>query len=107
MQILPQILLCFALGVVPYIAVAAKGAVVYKKSGCAYYIVETAAGYALLEWFGGNDPDEEDIIDGDYESYGMKTVRNVTANSDTQVWVDDFWLSRTSVLEKYRRKCRR
>jgi hypothetical protein len=44
---------------------AARGIVVYKKSGCDYYIVNTQLGYALLEWYGGNDPDEGDIIVGE------------------------------------------
>ena len=54
---------------------AAKGVVVYYRQGCDYYIVETNMGYTLLEWYGGNDPNEGDILVGDYETYGMKTVR--------------------------------
>jgi hypothetical protein len=30
-------------------SIAAKGEVVYYKSGCDYFIVETSGGYALLE----------------------------------------------------------
>ena len=87
------------------IASAAKGIVVYYKSGCDYYIVETSMGYVLLEWYGGNDPSEGDTLVGDYESYGMKSIYNLTADSETNVWVEDFWLSKDSVLEEYYDKC--
>ena len=43
----------------PGMAVAAKGVVAYSKSGCDYFIVETNSGYALLEWYGGNDRAKE------------------------------------------------
>jgi len=84
---------------------AAKGVVVYYKSGCDYYIVETNMGYSLLEWYGGNDPSEGDTLVGNYESYGMKTIYNLTVNSETKVWVEDYQLSKDSVLEKYYDKC--
>ncbi len=89
----------------PSIASAAKGIVVYYKSGCDYYIVETNMGYVLLEWYGGNDPSEGDTLVGDYETYGMKDIYNLTADSETKVWVEDFWLSKDSVVEKYYDKC--
>lgn len=86
-------------------AFAQKGEVVFKKSGCDYFIVETNMGFALLEWFGGNDPDKEDVIIGDFESYGMKDIYNNTAESKLRVWVEDFWLSRANALEKLYDKC--
>ena len=46
--------------------IAAQGVVVLKKAGCDYYIVETKMGFALLEWYGGNDPDVGDTIVGDW-----------------------------------------
>src|SRR5262249_47307375 len=85
----------------------AESGLVVKKSGWDYYLVETAMGSALLEWYGGNDPDEGDTLVGEYESYGMKDIFNVTAGSETRVWVEDFWLSRSSAIEKYRAKCSR
>jgi hypothetical protein len=84
---------------------AAKGEVVYKKSGCDYFIVETNMGYALLEWYGGNDPDEGDIVVGNFESYGFKDIYNLTANSILRVWVEDYWLSKEEALEQYFEHC--
>ena len=89
-----SVLLTFSLSVN-----AAKGVVVLYKPGCDYYIVETTMGYALLEWYGGNDPSEGDTLVGDYESYGMKDIYNISADSETKVWVEEFWLSKGSVLE--------
>ena len=55
-------------------------------------------GYALLEWYGGSDPDEGDIIVGDFESYGFKDIYNLTADSELRVWVEDYWLSKEDVF---------
>ena len=87
------------------VANAAKGVVVYYKSGCDYYVVETDKGFSLLEWYGGNDPSEGDVIVGDYEAYGMKDIYNLTADSETTVWVEEFWLSKSSVIEQYYDQC--
>lgn len=90
---------------IPLSAIAAKGVVVYIKSGCSYYIVETTMGYALLEWYGGSIPSRGDVLVGDFESYGMKDIYNVTADSETRVWVDNYWMSKSRVVERYFEKC--
>ncbi len=87
------------------LAFAAKGEVVYKKSWCDYFIVETNMGYALLEWYEGNDPEEGDIIVGNFESYGFKDIYNLTADSELKVWVEDYWLSKEDALEQYFEHC--
>ena len=85
-------------------AQAAKGKVVYYGS-CSYYIVATKNGYAILEWYGGHDPREGDVIVADYESYGMKTIFNVTAERETRAWVEDYMLSKDSVIRQYNELC--
>ncbi len=89
----------------PTSALAAKGVVAYVKSGCSYYIVETTMGFAILQWFGGSTPSRGDILVGDYESYGMKDIYNITQDSETKVWVDNFWVSKDRVIERYFEKC--
>ena len=84
---------------------ASKGEVVYYPGGCDYFIVETDSGFALLEWYGGNDPDERDVIVGNFESYGSKDIYNLTADSELRVWVEDFWLSKEDAFEKYYEFC--
>ena len=87
-------------------ASAAKGVVVYKKYSCDYYIVETTMGFALLEWNGGNDPDIGHTIVGDFESYGMKTLYNLTMHAETRAWVEDYFMSKNSVIREYYDRCR-
>ena len=89
----------------PLVLNAAKGVVVFYKSGCSYYIVEDNMGYTLLEWYGGNDPSEGDTLVGDFNTYGMKDIYNLTVDAETKVWIEDFMLSKDSVLEKYYDKC--
>lgn len=86
-------------------AYGATGAIVYKKSGCDYFIVETNRGFALLEWYGGHDPDTGDTLVGDYESYGFKDIFDTTSDSELRVWVEDYLPSKDSVVEKYNDKC--
>lgn len=82
-------------------AYAAKGVVAYKKSGSDYFIVATNNGYAILEWYGGYDPDVGDVIAGDFESYGFKDIFNITQRSKFRVWVENFWLSEEDAIEEY------
>ncbi|MBW3470450.1 hypothetical protein [Arthrospiribacter ruber] len=96
-------ILCFTF--LSSLAYAVKGKVVFRISGCDYFIVETNIGYALLEWYGGNDPDKDDIIIGDFESYGMKDIYNNTTDSELRVWVEDYWLSWEDALEKLYENC--
>jgi hypothetical protein len=42
---------------------------------------------------------------GDFESFGMKEVLNVTAGSALQVWVEDYWLSSERVSALYLDRC--
>lgn len=83
-----------------------KGTVKYTSGSCSWYLVETPSGFSLLEWFGGNTPSKGDVIVGDYESYGMKKLYNLTRDSETKVWVDNYWLSKDSAIEKFYEKCR-
>lgn len=84
---------------------AGKGDVTHTLSGCDYFLVETSNGFALLEWYGGNDPYIGDIVVGAFESYGMKEIYNTTAEQELNVWVDDFWLSKEDALEKLYEEC--
>jgi hypothetical protein len=82
------------------------GAVVYKKSGCDYFIVEDGGrSYNLLEWYGQSDPDEGDILYGNFHTYGFHDFYDSTLGSKTHVWVEDWLLSWSSAIEKYYDKC--
>lgn len=87
------------------IAFASQGHVVLQKSNCDYYIVSTGDDFALLEWYGGDMPELTDFIVGDFESYGFKDLYNVTSDEEIRAYVEDYWLSANSVIEKYKKKC--
>jgi hypothetical protein len=97
--------LLLALLLVSSTAMAARGEVVHRISGCDYLVVETRTGYAVLEWFGGNDPDKGDMIVGNFESFGFKDVLNETSEAAIHIWVEDFALSKASALEKLVELC--
>jgi hypothetical protein len=85
-----------------------EGVVVYPpRLGCSYFIVYAPMGYALLQlWsFTAYEPQEGDLIVGEFESYGFKEVINLTRKISYRVWVDDYFLSSTRVVEKYLRRC--
>lgn len=84
---------------------AISGTVVVKESGCDSYIIQTPNGYALVESFGGNDPEKGDMISGEYQKYGFNDAYNVTADSETRVWVEDYALPKSEVVAKYAEKC--
>ena len=65
----------------------------------------TLSASGCLEWYGGHDPDQGDILVGDYESYGFKDIYNETASTEFHVYVDDYGLGKSRALEKYYDKC--
>jgi hypothetical protein len=81
--------------------------VVFKRSGCRDYFLADgdSGGIYLLEWYGGYDPKEGDAIIGEIQSYGFKDVFYPNTGSSGRVYVDDYMLSRSSAIEKLRKKC--
>jgi hypothetical protein len=86
-------------------AYAARGTLVFRTGGCDYFVVETSKGYDVLEWYSGHDPDKGDLIVGDFEHYGFKTVYDESADREIRVWVEDYWLSKEDALEKLLEQC--
>jgi len=86
-------------------AQAATGIVAHRINACDYFIVLTQQGYDVLEWYGGHDPDEGDVLVGAYEAYGMHTAYDDTADDEIQVWVEDYGLSKEDALEKLVDQC--
>jgi hypothetical protein len=93
------ILFCILLSISCF---AVKGEILYYKSGCDYFIVETDSGdYAVLEWFGGHDPDEGDTITGNFNSYGFKDIYDMTVDEEIRVYVEDYLLTKDRAFEIY------
>jgi hypothetical protein len=83
-----------------------KAVVVLKTSGCSgRFVAESSSGYILMEWYGGDDPTRGDTIIGNLHSYGFEDIHNITSGSEGRVWIDDYMLSRSRVLEKLADKC--
>ena len=81
--------------------------VVAARGGCRdYFVADGPGGYFLLEWYGGYEPSVGDTLIGDLRSYGFKDVFYPKQGQQGRVYVDDYLLSRSSVIEKYVEKCR-
>jgi hypothetical protein len=87
------------------LAFAESGEVSKRISGCDYYMVDAPSGYAVLEWFGGSDPDEGDSIVGRFKSYGMHAFFLGSSRTETRAYVEDWGLSEDDALEKLPKEC--
>lgn len=83
----------------------ARGEVTQRIEGCDYFLVETPSGVDLLEWYGGNDPDEGDVLVGTFETYGFHNIYNLAAKADLRVWVEDYWLDEDTASEQLHDHC--
>ncbi len=98
--------LCLISAICPKPTYAASRGVVAKRiSGCDYFMVSATGGYAVLEWYGGHDPDSGDLLIGNFETYGMHDILDDTADESLTVWTEDYGLSRTRALEILVDKC--
>ena len=79
--------------------------VVFYPSGCDYFIADGSKGFYLLEWYSGYDPSEGDLIVGDIGSYGFKDVYYPKQDRTGRVYVEDYLLSESSVIEEYNDQC--
>jgi hypothetical protein len=89
----------------PAYAASSRGVVTKRISGCDYFMVSATGGYAVLEWYGGHDPDSDDVLVGNFESYGMHDILDDTTDDSLTVWTEDYALSRTGALELLVDKC--
>jgi len=79
--------------------------VVFRISGCDYFLDNGPQGYYLLEWYGGHDPSVGDAFVGYERGYGFKNVIYIQSGSTGRVWAEDYLLSRDSAAEKITEKC--
>lgn len=79
--------------------------VVYRVSGCDYFVADGRAGLYILEWYGGYDPREGDKLVGYERGYGFKNVTYLANGREGRIYVDDYLLSSASAAEKIHEKC--
>lgn len=89
----------------PVQAAASECVVVTRIDGCDYFMVQSATDYAVLEWYGGHDPGKDDRLAGEFNRYGMKVLRDETANNTLKVWVEEYGLTKSDALKKLTEKC--
>lgn len=82
-----------------------EGVVVYDRGCSSRLIIETSTGYILAEWYGGAIPYAGDVLIGELEKYGFQNVYIQNRKTDARLWIDDFMLSRSRVVEKLAAKC--
>jgi hypothetical protein len=87
------------------VAHAARGTIVHRISGCDYFMVQSGRLYDVLEWYGGHDPDKDDVIVGKFEIYGMADIYDETADEELRVWVEEYAITKSDALEKLADKC--
>lgn len=75
-----------------------KGVVVYEGAN-SYYIIETHMGYTIAEWFGGAIPMEGQTIYGQLNNFCMNYFIILNTDSETQLWIEDYWRSKDGALE--------
>ncbi len=92
----------------PYFASASsiKGTSLGEISGCDYYAIEDSLGdYTVAEWYGGITPYAGDTVVGDLHSYGFKDLYDITIDSESRAWLDDWMLSEDEAMDKLVDEC--
>ena len=84
---------------------ADKAVIVLYRSGCDYFIAKGRSGFYLLEWYGGYDPSEGDLIFGAIDSYGFHEAYYPSLDTEGNIYVEDYWLSKSQALEEYIEYC--
>ena len=69
-----------------------------------WFIVETSGGFALVEWFGGTLPSENQQFYGNVHKFGFTELTSKVGSRRMKVWVDDYLLTKQSALEKLAEK---
>lgn len=99
------ILLCVVCAPQRSVAAASNKCIVIRKiSGCDYFMVQTTTSYAVLEWFGGHEPEKDDKIYGDLH-YGIKTFAYEDGDRTVRVFVEEYGLSKEDGLDKLVEHC--
>ena len=82
--------------------------VVYKSNTCSYYVAEDNAGnYEIFDWFGGNLPYVGNVLYGQWYSYGIKTIYNLSVYNypTSRMYIAANMLSYDSLLREYSTYC--
>lgn len=82
-----------------------KGIVCLKIDACDMMIVCLKNGnYSVCEDY-YDKCEEEDVLVGEFQSYGFKDVYNVTRDKSCRVYIEDWETSEESALEELKEEC--
>jgi len=87
-------------------ALAEQGMVIWKNHQCGYLILQMKAGYGIFQWIDGPQPNDGDVLEGDFRSPGERLVENKTADLPTTILLNAFALSRSAIAARMPKKCK-
>ena len=86
-------------------ALAEQGMVIWKNHECGYFILQMKSGYGIFEWVDGPQPNDGDVLEGDFGSRGERLVDNKTIDLPTTILLNAFALSRSAIAARMPAKC--
>ena len=88
-------------------ALAEEGMVIWKNHECGCFILQMKSGYSIFEWVDGPQPNDGDVLEGDFRSAGERLVANKTADLPTTILLNAFALSRDAIAARMPAKCKK
>lgn len=86
-------------------ALAEQGMVIWKNHECGCFILQMKSGYGIFEWVDGPQPNDGDVLEGDFRSAGERLVANKTIDLPTTILLNAFALSRDAIAARMPAKC--
>ena len=87
-------------------ALAEQGMVIWKNHECGHFIVQMKSGYGIFEWVDGPQPNDGDMLEGDFRSPGERLVDNKTVDLPSTILLNAFALSRSAIAGRMPAKCK-
>jgi len=88
-------------------ALAEQGMVIWKNHECGCFILQMKSGYGIFQWIDGPQPNDGDVLEGDFRSAGERLVANKTADLPTTILLNAFALSRGAIAARMPAKCKK
>lgn len=83
-----------------------KGVVCFKIGACEHMIVCLKDGnYSVVQDY-YDKCEEEDLLIGEFKSFGWKDVYNLTKDKTVRVYVEDWEYSEESAIEEWKEHCK-
>lgn len=81
-----------------------KGRITYYNDIKDIAVVETNMGYTVMEIYSYEYIESGDVVIGNFHSYGFTDMYNVTKESSTRIYIEEYWLNGDQVLDWIARK---